>query len=34
MPLRTVMAFELATSNINAMIYRKEKLLEKAPATP
>ncbi len=24
--------FELATSNINAMIYRKEKLLEKAPA--
>jgi NADH-quinone oxidoreductase subunit I len=26
--------FELATSNINAMIYRKEKLLEKAPAAP
>jgi NADH-quinone oxidoreductase subunit I len=26
--------FELATSNINAMIYRKEKLLEKAPVTP
>jgi NADH-quinone oxidoreductase subunit I len=26
--------FELATSNINAMIYRKEKLLEKAPTSP
>src|SRR6202521_2436347 len=26
--------FELATSNINAMIYRKEKLLEKAPTVP
>ena len=26
--------FELATSNINSMIYRKEKLLEKAPAAP
>jgi NADH-quinone oxidoreductase subunit I len=25
--------FELATSNINAMIYRKEKLLEKTPST-
>jgi len=26
--------FELATSNINSMIYRKEKLLEKAPTAP
>ena len=26
--------FELATSNINAMIYRKEKLLEKTPTAP
>ena len=26
--------FELATTNINSMIYRKEKLLEKAPAAP
>ena len=25
--------FELATTNINALIYRKEKLLEKAPVT-
>jgi NADH-quinone oxidoreductase subunit I len=24
--------FELATSNINALIYRKEKLLEKGPS--
>ena len=26
--------FELATSNINSMIYRKEKLLEKSPTAP
>ena len=26
--------FEMATANINSMIYRKEKLLEKAPTAP